>query len=278
VAVGGDGAVVAVAVVVILGVVTVAVRSLLRIPAEVRRAHLDVARATSGLRRARAGHARTVRAEQSALRRAERAHSAAVAALDRRVAALEDPRGRRIASIGPVTLHELRILTPAGEVDLDGVEATVDTAGGLSESKRTTLTRLAVGGLVLGPLGAILALGFPKRRTVDTRELFLLVEAGPASCVVQVRPDDGATVRAFAVQVNAAAAAVAARRIAIADELAGARKALGETREDLSTLDAARSRLAAARTDATALAAVAAAEVTLAAARERLAAAIADRG
>jgi hypothetical protein len=200
----------------------------------------------------------------------EREHSSTVASLDRRIVMLEDPRGAQRDRLGPVTLYELRIVTPAGEVPLDDVQATVDTAGNLTEKKRTTLTRLAVGGAVLGPLGAILALGFPKRTKVDDRELYLLIEAGPASCVLQVRPDDGARVRAFAVQVNASATAVAARRSVIAAELAVTRRRLAEVREDHTALDAARARLGEARSDDAALAAIVRAESDLARARTRL--------
>jgi hypothetical protein len=235
------------------------------------RAIFAVLRSQAGLRRTRWRHASLVRRAERALHRSEREHSAAVATLDRRIAELEDPRGRRLDALGPVRLHELRLITPAGEVPLDGVEATLDMVGNLSERKRTTLTRLALGGLVLGPLGAILALGFPKRRTVDDRELYLMIEAGTASCVVSVRPDDGARVRAFATRINGAAAVVGERRFAVAAELADARKRLSEVREDHRAMDAARARLDSARNDRRALAAIAEAETALAGARSTLA-------
>lgn len=240
-----------------------------RMPTAERRARLGVLRARGALHRSRQRHAALIRQAQRALARVERKHSSTVATLDRRLVELEDPRGRRLDGFGPITLHELRIVTPAGEVPLDGVTVTFDTAGNLSETKRTTLTRLAVGGLVLGPLGAILALGFPKRRTVDNRELYLLVEAGAASCVVQVRPDDGGRVRAFAVQVNAAASGVERARARNATDLAAARAQLAATREDVSALESARARLGEVRSDARLLAAIAAAEADLSAARTR---------
>jgi hypothetical protein len=264
------GALVAVAVTVVL--VGVLVALVLRIPADERRARLGVIRADVALRRARAAHASLVRAAERGVRSAERQHSSQLAELDRRIVALEDPRGARLDALGPVTLHALRIVTPAGEVPLDGVEATVDTAGALTERKRTTFTRLAVGAAAFGAVGAILALGFPKRTKVDGRELYLLVEAGAASCVVQVDPDDGARVRAFATQVNVAASLVTERREATARELAEARAELAAVREDHSVMDVARERLAAARVDADALARIAAAERGLAAAGDVLAA------
>jgi hypothetical protein len=258
-----------VAVVALLVVLIVVAVRIARLPAPARAAGWALFRARLALGRARGAHAAAVRRAESGVRRTERQQSSAIAAVDRRIVELEDPRGRRIVAFGPVTLHELRIITPAGEVPLDGVEATVDSAGNLSETKRATLTRMAVGGLVLGPLGAVLALGFQKKRTVDHRELYLLIEAGPASCVLQVKPDTGTAVRAFAVQVNAAATGVARARGRIAAELAAARAELAATREDVSALEAARGRLAAVRTDARLLGAVGTAETELATARTR---------
>jgi len=255
------------ALVVLLAVVAVRI---VRMPAPARSAARAVAVARLRLARARAAHSGAVRRAQVGVRSAERRHSSAIAALDRRIVELEDPRGRKVDAFGPVTLHELRLVTPAGEVPLDGVEATVDSAGNLSETKRATLTRLAVGGLVLGPLGAVLALGFQKRRTVDNRELYLLIEAGPASCVLQVEPDAGTRVRAFAVQINARAGGVGHVRQRIAAELTDARTRLVATRADLSGLEAARGRLAQARSDTSPRArAVSGAHDSLAAARAR---------
>jgi hypothetical protein len=259
---------VALLVVLAVAVAVVAVR-LARLSAPARSAGWTLLRARLALGRARSARSAAVRRAELGVRRAERRHSSAIAALDRRIVGLEDPRGPSIATFGPVALHELRIVTPAGEVPLDGVEATVDSAGELTERKRATLTRMAVGGLVLGPLGAVLALGFQKRRTVDDRELYLLVEAGPASCVLQVKPDTGAAVRAFAVRINAAASGVDRARSRVAAELTAARAALAATREDVSELESARARLAAARSDARLLAAVGAAEAELTAARAR---------
>lgn len=264
------GTVVAVAVVV--AVVLVPVVLLLRIPADERRARLAVIRADVALRRARAAHASLVRTAERGVRSAEQQHSSQLKGIDQRIVALEDPRGVRLDALGPVTLHALRIVTPAGEAPLDGAQASVDTAGALTERKRTTFTRLAVGAATFGAVGAILALGFPKRKKVDGRELYLLIEAGAASCVLQIDPDDGPRVRAFATQINGAASLVAERRAATARELAEARAELAAVREDHSAMDAARERLAEARVDGPALARIAAAEEGLAEAHDVLAA------
>ncbi len=241
-----------------------------RIPAEEREVRWGVIRAGLALRRARAAHEGLVRSAERAVRRTERQHSANLADLDQRILRLEDPRGVRLDALGPVTLHALRIITPAGEAPLDGAQATVDRAGALTERKRTTFTRLAVGAATFGAVGAIVALGFPKRKQVDNRELYLLIEAGAASCVLQIDPNDGARVRAFATQINAAAGLVAERRAATARELAAARAELEAVREDHSAMDAARERVLEAREDPSALRRTHAAERALAEMQRRL--------
>lgn len=260
-----------VAVAVALVVLLVPVALIVRMPQAERRARVGLVRADVALRRARAAHASLVRTAERGVRSAEQQHSSQLAELDQRIVALEDPRGVQLDALGPVALHALRIVTPAGEVALDGVEATVDSAGALRERRRRTFTRLAVGAATFGTVGAIVSLGFPKRTKVDDRELYLLIDAGAASCVLQVDPDDGARVRAFATRIEAAASVVAERRVATARELAEARAELAAVREDHSAMDAARERLAEARADAPALARIAAAERELAGARERLA-------
>jgi hypothetical protein len=239
------------------------------LPSQARRAGRDWLRAQRALLRARRRSAAAVGSAQLRVWWAERRRTSAIAAMDRRIVELEDPRGRRIDGFESVLLHEFRIITPAGEVGLEEVRATVDTAGALSETKRATLTRLALGGLVLGPLGAVLALGFQKRRTIDHRELYLLIEAGAASCVLQIGPDAGPRVRAFAMQINAAATSVSEVRERRTAELTAARASRTATHGDLTDLERARTRLAAARSDPRLQAAVMSARGAVAEARER---------
>jgi hypothetical protein len=70
----------------------------------------------------------------------------------------QEPRGRKLATFQKHTLYEHAIVTTNGEANLDGVHAEVDTAGNLTTKSRATLTRMAAGGLLLGPLGSILSL------------------------------------------------------------------------------------------------------------------------
>jgi len=67
---------------------------------------------------------------------------------------------------------------------------------------------MAAGGLLLGPLGALVAgAGFKKDRQYDMRELYLLVEAPAFASIGQFNPDTAAQVREFAFDVNNASRA-----------------------------------------------------------------------
>jgi hypothetical protein len=217
-----------------------------RLPLVLRRPPHDVRSARRARRRAawrarRAGWSRRweLAAADRAVTAAERGHAKRLAQLQEHIALLEDPRGKRVADFGGCFLHEFVLVTPGGEVPLDAVEASVDTAGNLSVTKRATLTRMATGGLLLGGLGAVLSLGFQKKEQLDTRELYLLLDAGPASVVIQADPDAGAEVRRFASAVNAFVSDVAARRQRRSQELATTRAERVRVEADRSAIEAA---------------------------------------
>jgi hypothetical protein len=247
-----------------------------RLPFVLRRPPEYVRRARSARRAAhrRVGTAQRVR--RSELRAADRGVSSAERARTRRIAALEgqlrelgDRRGRRLGDFGGCVLHEFVLITPGGEVPLDEVEASVDTAGNLSVTKRATLTRMAAGGLLLGGLGAVLSLGFQKKEQQDTRELYLLLDAGPASVVIQAVPDAGPEVRRFASQVNAAAFDVAARRARRQQEFAAARDEHADVSADRSAIEDATAHRDRVLAGTQAQVALDAAEAALADARAR---------
>jgi hypothetical protein len=242
--------------------------ALRRPPEEVRRARRDRRRAARAARRARRSRRRELGAADRAVAAAERARAEQLAQLQGRIATLEDRRGKRVADFGGCFLHEFVLLTPGGEVPLDAVEASVDTAGNLSVTKRATLTRMATGGLLLGGLGAVLSLGFQKKEQQDTRELYLLLDAGPASVVIQADPDAGAEVRRFASAVNAFVSDVAARRQRRAQELATTRAERVRVEADRSAIEAARLQRDAIRGGSETSAALTEAESELMRARE----------
>jgi len=240
-----------------------------RPPPEVRTARRTRRSAARIERRARWSRRRELGAADRAVRGAERARASLLAKLQQRIDVLVDPRGRRLAAFAGCILHEFVLITPGGQVPLDDVEASVDTAGNLSVTKRATLTRMATGGLLLGGLGAVLSLGFQKKEREDTRELYLLLDAGAASVVVQADPDAGAEVRRFASAVNAFASDVDARRRQRGQDLAEVRQELARVEADRSAIETAMARRAAITVGTRTLSALAAAESALARARDQ---------
>lgn len=159
------------------------------------------------LRGAETDHAAAVRDAERRRDEAVDAHQARIARAKDELEALRDPRGRILATYRGHTLHEHVIVTPKGESSLVGASAVVDTAGNLTTTSRATLTRMAAGGVVAGPVGAILSLGFKKSKNIDRREVYLLIDAGEAASVTDCPGDAGLVARAFAMQVNVAAEA-----------------------------------------------------------------------
>ncbi|HUZ00545.1 MAG TPA: hypothetical protein VMU89_09340 [Thermomicrobiaceae bacterium] len=139
------------------------------------------------------------------LRAAEQAHTAGVSRAQASLVASEHPTGRRLAQYRGVTLYERVIHTPNGSAAVIGAKATVDSAGNMAVTQRHTVTRFMAGGAVLGPVGAVGSVFFPKKKRHDTRELYLLIETDQYSTVVQCKPEEGAVARNFAAQVNTAA-------------------------------------------------------------------------
>ncbi|HET7571776.1 MAG TPA: hypothetical protein VFJ77_03805 [Gaiellaceae bacterium] len=81
------------------------------------------------------------------------------------------------------------------------VSAEVESAGNLAH--RPSLTRVAAGGVIAGPIGAILGGAAWKKQ--DARELYLLVEGADWTELVELAPGKGGEARKFAQQVNLAA-------------------------------------------------------------------------
>lgn len=169
---------------------------------------------------------------------------------------------------GWVRLHENRIETPQGTALFENgpVIATVDTAGGLYESRRSTFTRVAAGGLLFGPVGAVVGAIAKKRTRADARELYLLVESPVWGVLVQCKPDDGARVRDLAMRINAASRNADNARAAHDYAVAQATASLETARLNTAPLDEAKRMRAAAEADTgqvdRARAALAAAEAT----------------
>lgn len=175
---------------------------------------------------------------------------------------------RKVGGYGSVTLYEHVLTTPQGTINLEveSVTASVDTAGALLESRRSTLTRMATGGLLLGLPGLIAGGMAKKKETSDNRELYLLIESSSVAAIVPCKPDDGARVRQLAASINTAsrgAGARAAQRSQLVaqwsqyvedmrrqrlDAIARAEAEVEATRADTHRVDAAREATAAQST------------------------------
>lgn len=127
------------------------------------------------------------------------------------------------------------------------VKTQVDSAGNIYSTERTTLTRMAAGGAILGKAGVVAGAAARKTNTHDSRELYLLVEGSEFSVVVSCAPDDGSKVRQLASQiVNAehqAAALQAQRPLAVAE----AEAALAAAKADVEAVNAAHAAVEAAK-------------------------------
>jgi hypothetical protein len=162
----------------------------------------------------------STRAQRRRLSRAQQKLWRQIAELERTHTSLSDPRGRALGEYCGIRLWEYWITTPSGEGPVDGVKASCDTASNMVSTQRATLTRMAAGGLLLGPLGAVLSLGFQKKDVQDHRELYLLIEAPTFASVVECPAQEGAKARKFAVLVNLAASTVEQTRAARPAQLA----------------------------------------------------------
>ncbi len=208
------------------------------------------------LHAARQNRDRKISDAGKAVRREEKAHDNAINLAERQVTEAESPTGRALGQFGAIRLFERIIVTPQGTSFLQGARATVDTAGNLAVQSRSTFTRMAAGGLLLGPVGVVAGGVAKKNKVLDMRELYLLVDTPTLSSVIQCPPNAGLTARSFAAAINTAAAnfqAIEARRPAL---IAAAQSALDRARADVGMLNAAKEALAQAEADAGMLAAI----------------------
>jgi hypothetical protein len=145
---------------------------------------------------------------------------------------------------GAASVTPMSIVVPQGTFPLTAsVSATVDTAGNLATSSRSTLTRVGAGAMLFGPVGAIVGATAKKTRMHDTRELYLLVQGDQFATLITCNPDDGAHVRQFAIAVRQAALNADAARAALAQSVAQAEQALAWEQQNTAPVDAARSAL-----------------------------------
>lgn len=108
----------------------------------------------------------------------------------------------RLSLAGPRGTRDTRPLTA------DTV-LSVETAGGISATRGRNLGSKAVGGALTGGVG-LFVFGNAKTKTVDNRELYLVIDSPPRAEVRKLAPHLGQPARQFALTVNQAARTLAA--------------------------------------------------------------------
>ncbi len=177
-----------------------------------------------------------VKTSQKAVDEAEKDHAQRIKQIEKRISAAQ--ASKKLGSFAKVTLFEDRITTPDGTSSLSNdVRADCDTAGNLEHSSRVTATRL----LTVG----IFAFAFKKKKTHDSRELYLVVETPDFTSVQPVDPSNGPQARKFATQIanqsKQATALIERRRAAVAT----ARSELARVKSDRSQIEEAAAQLRA---------------------------------
>lgn len=211
-------------------------------PAE-REHHDALAAYRSGIRGAERALLNESQARATRLKAAERALQRAHEAGTQAVASY---RGRT----GSASVTPTQVVLPQGTFPLTpAVAVRVDTAGNLAVGSRSTLTRIAAGGLLFGPVGAIVGGVAKKRVAYDTRELYLLVQGENFAALITCSPDDGERVRRFALAVNQAALHAESARADCARAVADAERALAAEQQNTAPLEAAAAAVEAARRD-----------------------------
>ncbi|MEY3020584.1 MAG: hypothetical protein RLZZ272_1568 [Actinomycetota bacterium] len=237
---------------------------------EVRALRADVRSARSWRRSARRARERALASARAAVRRERRRHASTVRGLTARVRGLEDPRGRVVARLGPVVLHECAIVVSGTTLALDGLTVEVGISGGRHTTRRPTFTRAALGAAAFGTLGALGSFALKKRETTDTRQAHLLIHARDGTRMVDLDHRSEGAAHRFAEAVRrtvVAAPALAGHRRA---ELSTARAELAAATAETSALGDAQRELDRVRTDPVLLEAVAASERALEEARTAL--------
>ena len=208
-----------------------------------------------------------VKAAEKVLKNEEKAQNSRVKEAQKEVVSAQALGSKRLGSYGGLTLTETNMFTSSATIPLTSdITASVETAGNLAVKSRSTLTRIAAGGLLFGPAGAIVGGIAKKSSNVDKRELYLLIESSTFSELIVCKPDDGAKVRQFAIQIKQSALAADSvrehRQLAIdqakanlekvvADKvlLDQAVKSLETTKADTSRIEAAKSRISIPNAD-----------------------------
>lgn len=217
-----------------------------------------------------------VRAHHHQVNQAHKAYKQAQKAQERRVASArwEHEKALRMGDApvtsltgkeGRIEVQKLFITTPSGKFPLNNsIHAVVDTAGGIAVKSRTTVTRVAAGAVLFGPVGALVGAVAKKNKVIDTRQLYLLVEGDEFACALTLNPDQASEAHNFVAELLQTARqapvirADQKRKLEETQEeieraqkdvhaITSARQHLNEVEQDTQELDAARKKAEEAR-------------------------------
>lgn len=145
---------------------------------------------------------------------------------------------------GFVRLTPTEIQVPEGTFPVTGsLTAEADVAGELIVKRRSTLTRMAAGGVLLGPLGVLLGAAAQKTTHIDEREIYLLIEGDGFASLVICKPNQEKQAFQAAAQIVKAAAFSEAFREALNTDARQAQRELDQAVSSDRNLKAARKGL-----------------------------------
>ena len=214
-------------------------------------------------REARDEHERRVESARASLAEAAAPYDHEIDGARASLAAAQAIGSVNVSAFSGMRLTERALMTPSGVIDLESqeVRVSVETAGSLSHTQRSTLTRIGLGTLIAPGVGTVVGAVAKKNKKHDDRELYVVVESSTVSAVVSCDPDKGAQARQFAASVQTTAAGAperAMRRAELvpqwvrhtddliirrASALRPLREALQAARADTARLDTAQATL-----------------------------------
>ena len=188
-------------------------------------------------------------AGDKAVTAAQRAYDQGVKGAEKTLKKAMTPK--QLASAGSsnwVTPISLRLNGNDHDLTQD-VVAALDITGTVRDetTQRTSLTRIAVGGLVAGPIGAVVGAAARKteQQTIDTREHYVMVTGPDWQEVVKLGPEAGEKARSLGPAINVAAKNGISAHITHAERIGEAERELARATADTAALDKARGDRAA---------------------------------
>lgn len=152
-----------------------------------------------------------VREAERRLRTEERAYGRKISRADASLRQIRKKEQKVLASLrgkqGFVKLTPTEIKVAEGTFPVTSeLTATADVAGNLTVNRRSTLTRMAAGGALLGPLGVVLGAAAQKTTYKDERQIYLLIEGEGFASLVICKPQQDKKALETAAQIVRAAA------------------------------------------------------------------------